>query len=300
MATCLLIANGSNQGIAIENEKNTFSKVNNGVYDSLIAGNERFGAGKLQICKSNFKCDPCKIQEKVIIAPTWEADIFAGHVDDITHVSGPTGHGYNIYELSIGNKKATYIITGVGACNLMDAVLALGCTSCKEILFIGSAGALDKSMKMGDIVIPEYSVCGVGTNRYLTSGKVDKNDSYGKKYYPNKNFMDIVLKSTDKIINNKDIKVHIGRTFSVDTIFAQYAHLDEFLNMGCNTIEMETATLFEAADIVGIKAVAVFNVSDNTLANKSLYSGRTDEDQKRRSEVKKDIIPKIVLDALFG
>ena len=181
----------------------------------------------------------------------------------------------------------------------MDAVLALGCTPCKRILFMGSVGALNENMKIGDIVIPEYSICGAGADRYLTTDNVQKNDSYGKKYYPDKNFYDEVLRATDEAIKNTDIKVHMGKIFSCDTIFAEYAHLDEFKNMGCDIIEMETATLFNAANVTGIKATAIFNISDNTLANKSLYSGRTDEDQQRRSKVKKDILPKIALDVLL-
>lgn len=269
------------------------------VYENLIAANEKYGSNKDQICKSNFKCEPSEISENVVIAPTWEVDIFKNHVDNVRQIAGPTGHGYTIYELSIGNKKVTYITTGVGACNLMDAVLALGCTPCKNILFIGAVGALNKNMKIGDIVIPEYSICGVGTDRYLTSGTVDKNDSYGKKYYPNKELSDKVLKVTNESVKNKDIKVHMGKVFSCDTIFAEYAHLDEFMNMGCDIVEMETATLFNVANIVGIKASSVCSISDNTIANKSLYNGRTDDDQKRRASVKKDIIPKIVLDTLL-
>lgn len=181
----------------------------------------------------------------------------------------------------------------------MDAVLALGCTPCKNILFIGAVGALSKNMKIGDIVIPEYSICGVGADRYLTAGNISENDSYNKKYYPDKELSDKVINATNEIAKNTDIKVHMGKVFSSDTIFAEYAHLDEIINAGCDIVEMETATLFHAANVVGIKASAVCSISDNTMANKSLYTGRTDEDQRRRSSVKKDIIPKIVLNVLL-
>ena len=295
-----LIATCGNQQIESKDIRNECLSGNLSVYDSLISGNKKYGSDRKQICKSNFKCEPSEIRENVIIAPTWRADIFSDYVDGIKHVSGPTGHGYDINELSIGNKKVTYITTGVGACNVLDAVLALGCTPCKKILFIGSVGALDKNIEIGDVVVPEYSVCGVGADRYLTSLSVSENDSYLKKCYPNKELFEIILKSTDKVIANTDVRRYVGKTFSADTIFAQYAHLDEFINIGCDTIEMETATLFNSAHVAGIDTAAIFSVSDNTLANKSLYAGRTSSDQQRRARVKKDIIPKIVLNVLFG
>ena len=163
-------------------------------------------------------------------------------------------------------------------------------------MFIGSVGALDRSINIGDIVIPEYSICGVGANRYLTTDTISNHDTYGKKYYPDKDFFNRVCESTNKIVKYENIKVHIGKTFSTDTIFAQFAHIDEFINMGCNTIEMETSTLFHASKIADIKSAAIFVVSDNTVVNKSLYSGRTEEDQKRRKKSKQDLVPKIALD----
>ena len=121
------------------------------------------------------------------------------------------------------------------------------------LLFMGSVGALGKNMKIGDLVIPKYSVSGVGADRYLTTESADKNDCYGKKYYPDKEFSDKLWKSANKISKNTYIKIHSGYTFSVDTIFSQYAHIEEFTQMGCNTIEMETATLFHTSNIVNIK-----------------------------------------------
>ncbi len=274
------------------------NKIDMKIYQYLLEGNQKYDSIKPQICRGNFKCEPEQIQEKVIIAPTWQVDIFSSHVNNIAHISGPTGRGYDISELEINGKKVTYISTGVGACNVLDATLALGCTYCKEIVFIGSAGALDKNMKIGDIIIPEYSVCGVGTNKYLTSGSICENNVFGKKYYPNKEFYNEALSIVGEVTKNTDIKIHLGQTYSTDTIFAQYAHLEEIINMGCNSIEMEAATFFDAANVANIKATAIFNISDNTIANKSLYSGRTNEDQNRIQKVRKDVMPIIALKAL--
>jgi len=49
----------------------------------------------------------------------------------------------------------------------------------------------------------------------------------------------------------------IGRNYSIDTVIAQFAHIDTILNMKCNVIEMETAAAFRAANISNI-SIAVF------------------------------------------
>ncbi len=276
-------------------KENNKIKDDDKVYETLVQRNENYGLKKEDTCKSIFKCDISKISETVILAPTWEPEIFKNHVSSINKISGPTGHGFTLYELTQNNQSVTYITIGIGACNLIDAVLALGQTNCKEIIFIGANGSLDETIKIGDIMIPEYSICGVGADRYLCIDNLKNNDCFGKKYYPDSKLLDQIKNITNQEIENTDIKSYPAYNYSCDTIYAEYAHLEEIINMGCNSIEMETATLFHTANIVGIKSVAIFGVSDNTLAKKSLYSDRTSDDSERRTNVKNNIIPKIVL-----
>ena len=82
--------------------------------------------------------------------------------------------------------------------------------------------------------------------------------------------------------------------YSVDTIFAQFAHIDHFKELDVATIELETATLFKCAEFVNIKASALFCISDNTIVNKSLYSGRNPLDKEKKNNTRKNIIPRII------
>lgn len=68
---------------------------------------------------------------------------------------------------------------------VLDAVLLLGMTECENILFLSSIGALSEKIGIGDIIIPEYSVCGDGASRYICNVK-GLPDIFGEKVYPNK------------------------------------------------------------------------------------------------------------------
>ena len=59
---------------------------------------------------------------------------------------------------------------------------------------------------------------------------------------------------------------------------------------------METAVLFKCNELLKINVTALFCISDNTLQNKSLYSGRTEEDDDYRHKVRYEIIPNIIID----
>jgi purine-nucleoside phosphorylase len=269
--------------------------VNKMLYEHILNGNRQFGTKPINICRSSFNCGPDAIQRDVIIAPAWKPELFNDFVDDISQI---TDGIFKLWNLTIKNKKVTYLLTGIGAPNVMEAVLALGCTSCKNIIFIGSVGGLDENLKIGEIIVPEYSICGDGACRYLTNKKVKENDCFGEKYYPNKELYNIIVNKTDEITKSNNVNWHVGKNFSIDTVIAQFVHIDEIIAMGCNCIEMETAVLFKSAQICNIKAGAIFSISDNTIIKKSLLSGRTNEEMEYRRYVRKDILTKIVLTCL--
>lgn len=212
-----------------------------------------------------------------------------------TYLSESEFSAIKVWNIHSEKGDITYIKTGIGAPVLMDVVLALGVTKCENIIFIGSVGSLDKDIGIGDIVIPEYSICGDGASRYVGCDKLTDSDVFGTKVSPNKALFEQLCKHTHDMCLENDVKFHIGRAFSIDSIFAQYAHIDEILEMGSNVIEMETASAFRAAEIADIPMAAIFSVSDNTVINKGLISGRNAKEMEYRKFVRKELFPQIIL-----
>lgn len=109
---------------------------------------------------------------------------------------------------------------------------------------------------------------------------------FGTKAYPDPTFLEKAKTATNEICTANNVNWHIGRTFSLDTVFAQFAHIDNIIGLGCNVIEMETAAAFSAAKIMGLPLVALFSVSYNTVTKKSLISGRTQSEMDYRHFVR--------------
>jgi purine-nucleoside phosphorylase len=61
---------------------------------------------------------------------------------------------------------------------------------------------------------------------------------------------------------------------------------------------METAAVFNAASLVGMKAAALLLISDVISNNKSLFYGRTEQDRGYYRFVRETSFSKIVLDTL--
>jgi len=261
-------------------------------YNKLIQGMKRFGSSEQDICKHGLSVTPEFIKENVIIAPWWEPGTLPGL--GIAEMLSPPAYAICVWNIKNDDIEMTYIKTGIGAPMLLEGLLPLGITHCKRIIFIGSVGSLDPDIGIGDIVIPEYSICGDGASRYITSDDLS-HDVFGEKVYPDSRMFYNAIAETARICNENNVKWHIGKNFSIDTIAAQFAHIDAILGMGCNVIEMETAAAFRAAKLMGIPLIAVFSVSDNTLTHKSLVSGRTPEEMEYRRFTRREIFPQVIL-----
>ncbi len=265
-------------------------------YQQLLDGIKKYGSNEKDICLHCIGIEADKINKNVILAPWWEPSALP-NLGKAIYLNESDFSAIKVWNIENENGNITYIKTGIGAPVLMDVVLGLGVTKCENIIFVGSVGSLDENIGIGDIVIPEYSICGDGASRYVACDKLSDSDVFGTKVSPNKKLFDNVFKQARDICLNNNVKCHIGRAFSIDSIFAQYAHVEEILEMGCNVIEMETASAFRAAEVADISMAAIFSVSDNTVINKGLISGRTAEEMEYRRFVRKELFPQIILKA---
>lgn len=243
------------------------------------------------LCKSGLGVEGSRIRENVILTPGWPPERVAelGRAELVSQ-SGPL-YGMTVWEVDIGGPIITYIKTGCGAPPVMDALLSLGETGCRRVLFLSSIGGLDPAMEVGDLVLPEWSISGDGASRYLTDSFAD---TLGEKAYPDPGLFARLKEETQAVCSQEGVSWHLGRPFCEDTLLAQFHHIPDVLNWGCNTLDMESAVAFRAGALMGLPVAALQCVSDNSLAQKSLLGGVTSGEQDRRSFVRRHVIPFII------
>lgn len=266
----------------------------NPIYEKLIEGHAKYGTTREKVA-SYLRVDPNLIKKNVVIAPTMTYDCFNEYNPIVTELYSKY---HSITNLKIDDVEFTFITTGMGAPIFTDIVLGLGVTPCENILFIGSVGALNEKINIGDIIIPNCSITGDGISKYLTMDNLKQANTFGEKTYPNKELYDLCCDVSKKICEKNNVSWHSLQNFSIDTIFAQFAYIEEIKNMGCDTIEMETSALFRASEIAELKACSIFTVSDNTIKNKSLYSGIKQKDKEAKHYGRYKLTPLIILEIL--
>lgn len=231
-----------------------------------------------------------EVTETVVLAPWWHPNKLYNNYD--CKIELLSDEFPDVHRITYNNKTFLHIRSYVGAGNVGETVLLLSFTKCKKIIFVGSVGSISNDVNIGDLVVPSTSISGEAFSSYMY--ETINMESLHKEYHPTKKFYD----TTTNYLKNENIDYKDIKVYSVDTIASQFVHIDEILNLGCKAIEMETSALFSACQVAEKECVALLAVSDNTILNKSLISGRTDEDMEKYYKTRYDIIPKILFKML--
>lgn len=130
----------------------------------------------------------------------------------------------------------------------------------ENIIRVGSAGAMQKSIKVRDIVI------GMGACT---------NSNYGSQYGLNGTFAPIasykLLRTCVDKAEEMGLTYHVGSLLSSDTFYSDDKSSD-WGRMGVMAVEMEAAALYMNAARLGKNALAICTISDHLLTNEATSS----------------------------
>lgn len=256
------------------------------IYNRLKFSMEKYSGCK-DFLYTIYGLDENEEYEAIILAPSWKPEkIFKNFNAKIELVK--TGPYYNGYIMQIGSKKYGYIQTGAGASNIVDCCLTLANAKCNKIIFIGAVGALKKDIMLGDIITPSKSIAGDGASLYLYE-KICAS-KFQTAVYPKKDIKENTLRIAEKIGIEMKEKV----VYCTDSIFCEYFHLNEILQLGSEAIEMETSSFYRCMEIMKKEGIAILCVSDNSATQNPLV-GRNEEDTKKFHMSRETFIPKLVL-----
>ncbi len=121
----------------------------------------------------------------------------------------------------------------------------------KEFLIVGEAGGIKQDLAPGNLVVCTKAVRDVGTSEhYLKGGMYARADRS-------------LTKRIEALLKKSGIPSMTGSTWSIDAPYTESREeVERFSKLGVLTVEMESAGLFAVASKRGVKASAVFIVSD--------------------------------------
>ena len=164
------------------------------------------------------------------------------------------------YEMHTGTYEGKKVTVGNGGRYAPDTAITteiLCAGGVDSLIRIGSCGALQDQIKIGDLVIVTGALRGEGTSAYYVSR------SFSTISHP-----DIVRALTQAALA-LNVRYHLGSVFTTDALFQETPELIADLEQQrVAAIDMVTSAFLTIAQVRGKKAGAILAVSDECLNGK--------------------------------
>ncbi|MBS7287224.1 MAG: hypothetical protein KIH01_00350 [Candidatus Freyarchaeota archaeon] len=197
-------------------------------------------------------CRPGKLEKRVLLTATKIAARRAVHFLEKLERRGETFHG--CYD----GVAVTVVHTGVGCPATAVALEALHKAGIRLVVRADFAGAVGRSIELGDIIVAEKAFTGDGTSkRYVGGGVIEGSRE--------------VTDALFSLALSKGWRTHVGSVWTTDVLFREEEDLKKAVDAGCVGIDMETATVFAVCSVYDIKCGAVMAVSDKPVEGKDIF-----------------------------
>lgn len=166
-----------------------------------------------------------------------------------------------IYTGYVDGILVSAISSGAGTPNAAMTIESIAKTSITTVIRVGTSGALQPYIDIGDLVIPIAAIRGDGVT---------------KEYVPSKypavadiSVVNALLKAAEK----QDIPYHYGIVWTHDAIFRESEKRVNFWSStGALSVEMECSAVFTISQLRGLKAGAILAI-DGNLIKKQQFKG---------------------------
>ena len=204
---------------------------------------------------------PGEIAETVLLPgdpyrARWAAQTFLDDPVLVTEVRGMLG-----YTGGWKGNRVTIHGSGMGMPSLSIYVNELiRDYGAKTVIRIGSAGAMQESVKLRDLVLAQTA---------SSAGTPSRTLFREMNFAPAADFG--LLCAAHAAATARGTPVHVGGIYSSDTFYDERQDLtDQLIRHNCLAVEMEAAELYTLAARLGARALAVLTISDHLITREAL------------------------------
>jgi len=191
-------------------------------------------------------------------------DRIASHCEDSEVVA--QNREYKLVNATFEGRELTICSTGIGSPSAAIAVEELAAVGCETFLRVGTTGALQRGIDIGDMVVATGAAKDEGTTKRYEETAVPAVPDYD------------VLSALVDAAEANDERVHVGPVATDDAFYAETdAYVDAWEAAGLQCVEMEAAAIFTLARRKGLAAGAICTVDGNLVAG--TQKGETDADE---------------------
>ena len=232
-------------------------------------------------------CEPGDVHDIALLpGDPARVDRIAGLCDD--HELVAENREYRVVNATYGDRELTLCSTGIGCPSAAIAVEELSNVGVETFVRVGTTGALQRGIEIGDMVVATGAAKDEGTTARYESDTVPAVPDYD------------VLSALVDAAEANDEDVHVGPIASDDAFYAETdAYVEDWEAAGLLSVEMEAAAIFTLARRKGLRAGAICTVDGNLV--EGTQKGETEGEElpeKAKDNVERAI--GISLDAAAG
>ncbi|ELZ25968.1 nucleoside phosphorylase [Natrinema limicola] len=192
-------------------------------------------------------------------------DRIADHCDEAETIA--QNREYKIVNATYEGRELTICSTGIGCPSAAIAIEELANVGVETFLRVGTTGALQSDIEIGDMIVATGAAKNEGTTK-----------RYEAVEYPAVPDYDALSALVDAAEAN-DEDVHVGPVTSDDAFYAETGDtVDDWEDAGLLAVEMEAAAVFSLARRKGLRAGAICTV-DGNLVEGTQKGTDTDDDE---------------------
>jgi uridine phosphorylase len=143
--------------------------------------------------------------------------------------------------------------TGIGCPSAAIAIEELARIGAETFIRVGTTGALQKNIHMGEIVVASAAVRADGTSR-----------NYVPLEYPAVADFEVATSLLQAAQKNSQ-EIHFGPVLSTDAFYGNLKNLKRWSDFGVLSVEMESSVIFTIAALKKLKAGSILAVDGNPL-----------------------------------
>jgi len=221
-------------------------------------------------------------------------DRIADHCEDVQVVA--QNREYKVVNATYDGRAVTLCSTGIGCPSAAIAVEELAAVGVETFLRVGTTGALQSGIDIGDMVVATGAAKNEGTTR-----------RYEAVEYPAVPDYEALTALVDAAEANEEraagtaaqgasggaaSRVHVGPVASDDAFYAETeAYVEDWEAAGVLAVEMEAAAIFTLARRKGLAAGAICTVDGNLVEGTQKGTGDDDDElpEKAKNNVERMI-----------
>jgi uridine phosphorylase len=211
-------------------------------------------------------------------------DRIADHCDDARTVA--ENREYKLVNATYEGRDLSICSTGIGSPSAAIAVEELAAVGVETFIRVGTTGALQSDVEIGDMIVATGAAKDEGTTKRYEAETVPAVPDFG------------VLSTLVDAAERRNAPVHVGPIATDDAFYAESdEYVDAWSEAGLLCVEMEAAALFALARRKGLASGAICTVDGNLV--EGTQKGETDAEElpeKARDNVGRAI--RIALDAV--